>query len=129
MACGSRDARRAVDLATQPYALLAIVLYHFLYIRQSHPQLAHSHPLHWLHETLPLVLNRSVRPVSQHANSQLTTCPTYMAVKDRQAISTEVYSLAASGDPIGERVKEALDVIESALDAYTCVLVWPGSRS
>ena len=51
-----------------------------------------------------------------------------MAAKDRQAISTEVYNLAASAEPIGERVKEALNVIESALDAYTCVLDLPGSR-
>ncbi|KAF8556630.1 adenine nucleotide alpha hydrolases-like protein [Imleria badia] len=42
-----------------------------------------------------------------------------MAVKDRQAIATEVYDVAASGEPIGERVKEALNVIENALDTYT----------
>lgn len=46
-----------------------------------------------------------------------------MAVKDKQTISTEVYTLAASTAPIGERVKEALDVIEDALNTYTCVLI------
>lgn len=46
-----------------------------------------------------------------------------MAVKNRQAIATEVYDFAASKEPVGERVKEALDVIENALDTYTCVLV------
>lgn len=52
-----------------------------------------------------------------------------MATQDRQAISAEVYNLAASSEPIGERVKEALDVIENALDTYTCVLVWLESHS
>ncbi|KAG9307971.1 hypothetical protein JVU11DRAFT_12777 [Chiua virens] len=42
-----------------------------------------------------------------------------MAVKSRQAISAEVYDLAASTEPIGKRVQEALDVIENALDSYT----------
>lgn len=45
-------------------------------------------------------------------------------VEDRQAISAHVYDLAASPEPIGERVKEALQVIDDALDAYTCVSVW-----
>lgn len=50
-----------------------------------------------------------------------------MTFKNRQAISAEVYNLAASEEPIGERVKEALDVIENALDTFTCVLVQLGS--
>lgn len=50
-----------------------------------------------------------------------------MAVQGRQAISAQVYSIAASSEPVGERVKEALEVIENALDTYTCVLVWLGS--
>ena len=44
-----------------------------------------------------------------------------MAPKNRQAISAEVYNLASSSEPISERVKEALGVIEDALNAYTCV--------
>lgn len=49
-----------------------------------------------------------------------------MVIKDRQAISTEVYGLAASTEPIGQHVKEALNIIEDALDTYTCVysLAW-----
>lgn len=69
-----------------------------------------------------LSLSHSVRPTSQKSIDQLIPCPTYMAVQDRQAISTQVYNLAASSEPIGERVKEALDVIENALDTYACVL-------
>ncbi|KAG8216065.1 hypothetical protein J3R82DRAFT_8065 [Butyriboletus roseoflavus] len=42
-----------------------------------------------------------------------------MAMQDRQAMSAEVYSLATSSEPMGERVKEALDVIENTLDTYT----------
>ncbi|KAH0831198.1 adenine nucleotide alpha hydrolases-like protein [Lanmaoa asiatica] len=42
-----------------------------------------------------------------------------MAVQDRQAMSAEVYNLAALGEPISERVKEALDVIENTLDTYS----------
>ncbi|KAG6380196.1 hypothetical protein JVT61DRAFT_8287 [Boletus reticuloceps] len=42
-----------------------------------------------------------------------------MTVKDRQAISTEVYNLAASREPISDQVKAALHVIEDALDVYT----------
>ncbi|KAF9224752.1 adenine nucleotide alpha hydrolases-like protein [Gyrodon lividus] len=42
-----------------------------------------------------------------------------MAVKDRHTISTEVYDLADSGESIADRVKEALKVIEDALDMYT----------
>jgi hypothetical protein len=114
------------DLADPAVCMISNCTASVLHRTQSSPVGTFQFPTHWLHEKFPLVLDRSVQPVSQQANSQLTTCPTYMAVKDRQAISTEVYSLAASRDPIGERVKEALDVIESALDAYTCVLVWPG---
>ncbi|KAF8452539.1 hypothetical protein L210DRAFT_1030453 [Boletus edulis BED1] len=42
-----------------------------------------------------------------------------MTVKDRRAISTEVYNLAASREPISDQVKAALHVIEDALDVYT----------
>ncbi|KIJ06065.1 hypothetical protein PAXINDRAFT_103521 [Paxillus involutus ATCC 200175] len=42
-----------------------------------------------------------------------------MAVIDRHTTSAEVFDLAESGEPIAERVKEALRVIEDALDTYT----------
>ncbi|KIJ63684.1 hypothetical protein HYDPIDRAFT_41081 [Hydnomerulius pinastri MD-312] len=42
-----------------------------------------------------------------------------MKPMERQKVSAEVYNLAQSGKPIANRVKEALDVIEDALNSYT----------
>jgi hypothetical protein len=42
---------------------------------------------------------------------------------DRRAIASEAYALAESSEPIGPLVKEALDVIDAALDEYGCALI------
>jgi hypothetical protein len=46
-----------------------------------------------------------------------------MTVVDRKAIASEAYILAESNEPIGPLVKEALDVIDAALDEYGCALM------
>ena len=60
----------------------------------------------------------------QRTTSSIAICfRSHMVLKHKQVISAEVYNLAASKEPIGERVKEALDVIQDALDTFTCVPV------
>lgn len=46
-----------------------------------------------------------------------------MTVVDRKAIASEAYVLAESNEPIGPLVKEALDVIDAALDEYGYALI------
>jgi FAD synthetase len=58
----------------------------------------------------------------QHLRRVAQKSKTNMAVIDRHTTSAEVFDLAESGEPIAERVKEALRVIEDALDTYTCAL-------
>ncbi len=42
---------------------------------------------------------------------------------DRKTIASEAYALAESKEPIAPLVKEALDVIDNALDEYGCALI------
>jgi hypothetical protein len=46
-----------------------------------------------------------------------------MTVVDQKAIASEAYVLAESNEPIAPFVKEALDVIDAALDEYGCALI------
>jgi hypothetical protein len=43
-----------------------------------------------------------------------------MVVSDPSNIASETYALAASSEPIAALVKEALEVIDDALDEYGC---------
>jgi hypothetical protein len=43
-----------------------------------------------------------------------------MATFDPSILASEAYALAASNEPIAGLVKEALEVIEEALDEYGC---------
>jgi hypothetical protein len=43
-----------------------------------------------------------------------------MVVIDPSTLASEAYALAASGEPIAGLVKEALKVIDEALDEYGC---------
>jgi len=43
-----------------------------------------------------------------------------MVVFDPSTLASETYALAASSEPIATLVKEALDVIDDALDEYGC---------
>ena len=47
-----------------------------------------------------------------------------MATVDYQAVSNVVYALAASTDSLAPLVREALDVIDDALDSYGCVYLF-----
>lgn len=46
-----------------------------------------------------------------------------MTILDRKTIASEAYALAESNEPIAPLVKEALDVIDDALDEYGCALI------
>lgn len=48
-----------------------------------------------------------------------------MTVLDRKTIASAAYSLADSNEPIAPLVKEALNVIDGALDDYGYALIWP----
>ena len=48
-----------------------------------------------------------------------------MAKVGEKTIASEVYALAESNDPIAPLVKEALGVIDDALDEYGCALAGP----
>lgn len=41
-----------------------------------------------------------------------------MVISDSSSLASEAYALAASSEPIGALVKEALEVIDDALDEY-----------
>jgi hypothetical protein len=43
-----------------------------------------------------------------------------MVVSDPSNLASETYALAASSEPIAALVKEALEVIDDALDEYGC---------
>jgi hypothetical protein len=43
-----------------------------------------------------------------------------MALFDSSTLANETYALAASSEPIAALVKEALEVIDDALDEYGC---------
>ncbi len=43
-----------------------------------------------------------------------------MVVSDPSTLANETYALAASSEPIAALVKEALEVIDDALDEYGC---------
>jgi hypothetical protein len=43
-----------------------------------------------------------------------------MVVSDPSTLANETYALAASSEPIAALVKEALEVIDDALDGYGC---------
>jgi hypothetical protein len=43
-----------------------------------------------------------------------------MTVSDPSNLASETYALAASSEPIAALVKEALEVIDDALDEYGC---------
>ena len=43
-----------------------------------------------------------------------------MALFDSSTLASETYALAASSEPIAALVKEALEVIDDALDEYGC---------
>jgi hypothetical protein len=43
-----------------------------------------------------------------------------MAFFDSSTLASEAYALATSSEPIASLVKEALDVIDAALDEYGC---------
>jgi hypothetical protein len=43
-----------------------------------------------------------------------------MAIFDPPTLASETYTLAASSEPIAGLVKEALEVVDEALDEYGC---------
>ena len=61
-----------------------------------------------------MLTSASARPKTEKA---------MMTIFDRKAIASEAYALAESNEPIGPLVKEALDVIDAALDEYGCALI------
>lgn len=48
-----------------------------------------------------------------------------MVVSDLSNLASETYALAASSEPIATLVKEALEVIDDALDEYGCATHFP----
>ena len=48
-----------------------------------------------------------------------------MAISDLSNLARETYALAASSEPIATLVKEALEVIDDALDEYGCATHFP----
>jgi len=48
-----------------------------------------------------------------------------MVVFDPPTLASEAYALAASSEPIAVLVKEALKVIDEALDEYGCATISP----
>jgi len=52
-----------------------------------------------------------------------TETATTTMIFDRKTIASEAYALAESKEPIAPLVKEALDVIDNALDEYGCALI------
>jgi hypothetical protein len=69
--------------------------------------------------TNPLV--NYVSPLRLHRNHSTgidELLPRTLSVMDFDTLVKDVYTLASSSDPIAGPVKEALDVIENALDTY-----------
>ena len=52
-----------------------------------------------------------------------------MAPFDSSTLADETYALAASSEPIAALVKEALEVIDAALDEYGCATTTLGLSS
>ena len=61
----------------------------------------------------------SVHRCTPLSSLELDTTTT-MASFDSSTLASEAYALATSGEPIASLVKEALDVIDAALDEYGC---------